>query len=179
MNEFTETGYAYILDAMTLHDIDTLRALAVNLTFSAGRVGHAQLFNPSHRKSVVAFLDTNCTWSNWAFGVIRAEHGVCNTPLEKCLGIQLALYRTGDFYDWHVDADRVHQDGRKVTLVVQLSDENDYEGGELQVKLRSPYDRTISAPSVAGTAVIFGSELMHRVTLVKKGQRCSLTCWFG
>ena len=39
--------------------------------------------------------------------------------------------KDGDFYDYHLDIDGSYGVQRKISIVVQLSDQEDYEGGEL------------------------------------------------
>ena len=38
-----------------------------------------------------------------------------------------------EHYGWHLDMDGGFQSRRKISIVIQLSDENEYEGGELQI----------------------------------------------
>ena len=48
--------------------------------------------------------------------------------------MQFTMYdRPGAFYDWHQDGLEGEMAGRKLSLVVQLSDPDDYAGGELQL----------------------------------------------
>lgn len=60
---------------------------------------------------------------------------------------------------------------RKLTIVVQLSDEADYTGGELVIQ---HYDKQYIMPKKIGTIIIFPSFLLHRVEPVKSGVRYSL-----
>ena len=63
---------------------------------------------------------------------------------------------------------------RKLTVVVQLSDPADYAGGALELW---PDSATHTAPALRGTATIFPSFMLHRVTPVTEGTRWSLTLW--
>ena len=65
---------------------------------------------------------------------------------------------------------------RKVSLTVQLTDGDDYEGGDLQLWRGNT---RLNAPRGKGTVVIFPSYMMHRVTEVTKGTRESLVLWVG
>jgi len=78
-------------------------------------------------------------------------------------------------FDWHSDigAGALAQK-RKLTVVVQLSDPGDYAGGVLEVW---PDSTIRTAPRDRGTAVIFPSFALHRVTPVTHGTRWSLTLW--
>ena len=79
-------------------------------------------------------------------------------------------------YDWHQDvwleSDRCYD--RKLSLVVQLSEPDDYEGGAFEFF-------GIAAPAAnfapRGSLLIFPSFLQHRVTPVIKGVRRSLVSW--
>lgn len=90
---------------------------------------------------------------------------------------QIACY-SGDrrgHYDWHCDvgASEVAR-RRKLTMVIQLSDPDQYEGGLLQL---NPAGRVIDAPMVRGTAIFFPSFVLHRVAPTTAGLRYSLTQW--
>ncbi len=90
---------------------------------------------------------------------------------------QVARYgaeRQGHF-DWHADiGDGRLAARRKLTMVVQLSDPADYDGGSLEVM---PSSQILEAPRARGTATVFPSYLLHRVTPVTRGARHSLTIW--
>jgi len=94
-------------------------------------------------------------------------------------GFQLLRYdgtaEGGDFYDWHIDIGRQGLNAsRKLSLVLQLSDPADYEGGCLEVNA----DGTPAAQVRArGTLTAFPSYVLHRVTPVTAGRRYSLAAW--
>jgi PKHD-type hydroxylase len=65
---------------------------------------------------------------------------------------------------------------RKLSLILQLSDATEYEGGELQLKDSS--DHT-AVERKKGHLIAFPSYLLHRVTPVTKGIRRSLVVWIS
>jgi PKHD-type hydroxylase len=81
-------------------------------------------------------------------------------------------------YDWHMD---IGSQGlmpfRKISVTVQLSDPDEYEGGDLQIWAGGQYPMT--APKGKGNVVIFPSFMMHRVTPVTQGTRKSFVLWLG
>ena len=106
---------------------------------------------------------------------------------------------TGDFYTWHLDAsDRPQSEGgriRKLSSTVQLSDPEDYEGGDFDyIEYHGIFDRldiydTVidigkfkkSIPFSAkakGSLIVFPSDTYHQVTPVTRGVRKSLVSWF-
>ena len=91
--------------------------------------------------------------------------------------LQFTKYGPGEKYDWHVDGGgREHQGLRKLSLVVQLSNPCDYEGGELQFGT-STDDKIEVADKNKGCVVVFPSYMRHRATEVTKGTRYSLVLW--
>lgn len=88
---------------------------------------------------------------------------------------QLLRYPTGGHYDWHTDLGATGLMAlRKLSLTVQLSDGDTYEGGELEVQVGG---RTVSPPRPVGSAILFPAWQPHRVTPVTSGTRHALVCW--
>jgi len=90
---------------------------------------------------------------------------------------QIARYgaeRQGHF-DWHSDiGDGQVARKRKLTVVVQLSEPANYTGGTLEIMASNA---TSTGQKDRGTATVFPSYLLHRVTPVEEGERFSLTVW--
>jgi len=91
---------------------------------------------------------------------------------------QLGEYQVGGHYDWHVDEEFFNKEKgkhRKISVVMQLSDPDSYENGDLILD----YTQKIPASRARGSIVAFPSELMHKVTPVTKGVRHSATLWLN
>lgn len=83
-------------------------------------------------------------------------------------------YRSGDFYEWHLDMGRGREAStRKLSVSVLLSSPEDYDGGALAFPTVE-FDRT-----PRGGAVVFPSYLLHGIRPVKQGRRCALLAWIG
>jgi PKHD-type hydroxylase len=112
--------------------------------------------------------------------------------------MQYTRYGEGQFYGWHNDAGLATQykpvaignreQGRaqdflnenlelvrKLSFAMQLSDPDDYEGGNVQ--LLDEMGKSYFVPRKRGTIVLFDSRTMHRVQKVKKGVRKSIVGW--
>jgi len=87
---------------------------------------------------------------------------------------QYAVYegREGGHYDWHFD-NGLTKIIRKLSFSLQLSEPEDYEGGELEVYNGS----LVPAPRERGSVIAFPSYALHRVTSVTRGTRKSLVIW--
>jgi PKHD-type hydroxylase len=78
-------------------------------------------------------------------------------------------------FDWHSDIGGAGLAARrKLTAVLQLTPPGDYAGGQLDLR---PDSHIHGAPVEQGTAVVFPSFVLHRVTPVSAGIRWSLTLW--
>jgi predicted 2-oxoglutarate/Fe(II)-dependent dioxygenase YbiX len=83
--------------------------------------------------------------------------------------IKIVQYKKGHYFDWHYDFLHHLTKNRKINFSIQLSDSNDYEGGDLEFfKLEIPNNREI------GSIIIYPSYFPHRVTKITKGTRYSL-----
>jgi len=93
------------------------------------------------------------------------------TMLEK---IQIGRYGVGGHYDWHMDTSPP-TDGlqRKLSLSLQLSDSDAYEGGDLLIGATHPE----TTPRKQGSVIVFPSCMFHKVTPVTKGERFSVVAW--
>lgn len=88
--------------------------------------------------------------------------------------IDLLRYGSGGKYDWHQDVLWGKRTHRKITMIIQLSDSEDYQGGELQFKHR---DVDMSEFRRRGSAFLFPSCLHHRIVPLTSGQRQSVVAW--
>lgn len=81
------------------------------------------------------------------------------------------------FYVKHIDASLALTDplkNRELSFSIQLSEPDEYEGGELIIYSGSD---EIVAPKSKGTIVFFNSYVTHEVTPVTSGTRKSLVSW--
>lgn len=90
--------------------------------------------------------------------------------------LQYTVYlEDNNHYDWHKDkTPNKYFPARKLTAVLMLSNNTDYEGGELQI-LESSDPKTLEKER--GRLYVFPSYLLHRVTPVTKGRRITLVSW--
>ena len=84
-------------------------------------------------------------------------------------GIQFTRYHKGMFYKPHVDRS-FNCPIRKLSISVLLSDPKTFKGGDLKIENTIPEAKQ-------GTLIAFPSFMVHQVTPVKQGERCSLVGW--
>ena len=157
--------------------------------------------NRDKRDSQNAWVPT----SHWVGGLIwhyvqRANRENFLYDL-RCIdgeSMQYTRYGPGQFYGWHNDAGLAtqykpvtvgnHGEGRaqdymnenlelvrKLSFAMQLSDPDDYEGGNVQLMDES--GNAYVVPRQRGSIVLFDSRTQHRVLKVTKGVRKSLVGW--
>lgn len=91
---------------------------------------------------------------------------------------QFTKYKEGEFYNWHKDTDvsKNIDAKRYCSTVIQLN--NQYQDGELQLKVGENNDEDITLKKGIGNLFVFLSSITHRVTPVTNGVRYSLVNWF-
>ena len=96
--------------------------------------------------------------------------------------IQYTQYNKGDFYNWHTDMDicdinEPDQSVRKLSFTLQLTNEDEYTGGNLEFADFDDSTYRFLVPKSRGTVIVFDSRTPHRVTPVESGIRKSLVGW--
>ena len=162
---------------------------------------HGDALNKEKRNSKNAWIPSH----HWVGGFIwhyvqraNRENFLYDLHCIDGESMQFTSYSEGEFYGWHNDAGLATQykpvsvgnraEGlaqdylnenielvRKLSFVVQLSSEDDYEGGNLQ--LLDEAGQSYIAPRKRGTVILFDSRTQHRVLKVTKGVRKSLVGW--
>lgn len=145
----------------------------------------------STRSSMVKWLPQTNEW-DWLYQRMmnlstEANDALWKFDLRTALeSIQYTEYYASEngHYDWHQDIGPGDLPSRrKVSITIQLSPSDEYEGGELMLCTGSDgsgqLDNVIECPRGKGVAVLFPSYMMHRVSPVTKGVRRSLVLWVG
>ena len=94
--------------------------------------------------------------------------------------LQYTKYSASDngHYDWHIDTFWANPTAfdRKISVVIQLSDPNDYEGGDFMIDRQYPQPNPEEIKK-KGSIIVFPSFIPHCVTPITKGERRSLVSW--
>jgi len=137
--------------------------------------------NNEYRRSEINWL-YNTEETRWVFetlegivSAVNADHfGFELTGFGEPLQLTNYCSSKQGKYGWHKDFGNVGKN-RKLSLVLQLSNPEDYEGGQLQL-LGDTAD-IINIKKQRGHISIFPSWTLHQVTPVVKGTRQSLVIW--
>tara|TARA_R110002020_G_scaffold132527_2_gene295913 strand:+ start:587 stop:1222 length:636 start_codon:yes stop_codon:yes gene_type:complete len=143
--------------------------------------------------------DSNVQWltNRWIYDEIHPfvywanNKAGWNFNMDYSEACQITTYEKEQFYDWHCDSGptpMINPDPnyngkvRKLSMTVQLSKPEEYEGGEFQIDFRnskdgSPVVRDAEGIDAKGSVIVFPSHLWHRVKPVTRGRRRSLVMW--
>lgn len=136
----------------------------------------------SHRKTDIRWLPDEGPYKEMhrVFrDVAYAANQYFGVTLTELPPLQFTEYAgVGHHYDMHHDINWNRQDGRhrKISIVVQLSNPDDYEGGILSfAQTQNPEPSSLIKQ---GSIICFLSYLEHGVSPITAGSRTSLVGWF-
>lgn len=146
------------------------------------------------RDSEVAWLNDKWLYDLfWDFLEISNREAQWRFDFDFAEDFQFTVYKPGQFYGWHADGVSDHsgvfkEDNpnfkgkvRKLSMTVNLTDPNEYEGGNLKFDFgphsESGRFHTCNEIRPQGSVVVFPSFIHHQVTPVTKGTRYSLVLW--
>lgn len=132
-----------------------------------------------YRRSKISWLTGNETISKTLQPYVQSAAHTMQVVTSSLSELQYTEYHGSNEgkYDWHHDVDWNKNDGgdRKLSVTVQLSDPEDYEGGHFEfLEVEQPSSEIRDK----GTVLVFPSYLHHRVTPVTSGVRKTLVAWF-
>lgn len=79
-------------------------------------------------------------------------------------------------FDWHTDIGEGYTNMRKLSIIIGLTDPEEYEGGELKFFINGQYN---AGKIKKGELIIFPSFVQHCVTPVTKGVRQTVVAWIS
>ncbi len=156
-------------------------ALAQSFPATEGRVAATDIERGEIRRSQIWFFDptpqTEFIFEPLRSAVTQLNQGFRFDVTGFGTGCQVARYSSEvqGHYDWHIDLGTGRFSLRKISISVQLSATDAYEGGDLEFHMVSGLDHVKMRQQ--GTLIAFPSYLEHRITPVTRGERFSLVAW--
>ena len=171
--QIDQTEYYWFQEGFNQQELEWVDNLKELYTYEQASIVGSTTPSMSIRDSKIKWLhyDDNSMWvyDKLKNFVIEANSNIWGFEIHSIIdSIQYTEYpEGGGHYDWHVDIGP-NINYRKISIVVQLSDPSEYEGGDLEIWAGGQF-KTI--PKIKGCTVLFPSFLLHRVTPVTKGIR--------
>lgn len=170
--------FAWWEGAFTEDELNWLQQKA-RVANSQAQVGGAGNVDKNIRRSQVNWMD-NTAETQWVFRKLADVASNLNAQFFRFdltgfgESLQLTNYDKSEhgMYGWHQDYNAFVS--RKLSLVVQLSDPADYEGGNLQIMTTGEPE---NVRKQRGLIVAFPSYVLHQVTPVTQGNRQTLVAW--
>jgi len=174
--------FAWWDNAFTDKEIEQIKSYGNTLPVYAAETDAVESVNDKIRKNTISWI-SNTQDTDWFYARIANVARQLNTKffnfdLHGFLeDMQFTRYEEiNAHYTWHIDASKATVISRKLSLVLQLSDPSEYEGGELQL-FSGIKPETVTKQK--GAIVLFPSYVLHRVTPLTKGTRYSLVVWIS
>ena len=146
------------------------------------RQGEDPLYEDPNRKTQIRWVpkDEEHDWINQIFeNYAKAANEHFNVEISYLPELQFTEYKDiGYHYGAHHDVDFSNQTGthRKISLVLQLSDPEDYQGGDFKFShIENPNPVSIKK---RGSIIAFLSYQEHCVEPILGGDRTSLVGWY-
>lgn len=178
LKKWNNENWVWVEDVFTKEELDTIVSMFVHKEAKEGQTGD-NLHDTTIRDSMVTWVDpseeTRFIYEKLT-RVTEYFNGWFNYDLEYIETAQFTTYQINQHYSTHKDMGYDTAYSRKLSLVLQLTDEDEYEGGELCL-----YSTSIKNPEIMkkkrGRIVGFPSWMLHEVKPVTKGTRHSLVAW--
>lgn len=148
------------------------------LQLEAGRMVRPGL---STRRCLYAWMD-HADDNAWVYErIAQSVHSANQNYRYDLFGMMDPLQFTrydsdrADEIGWHLDCGEGPNTTRKLSVSIQLSDPDDYEGGDLEFHTMPP----LAFSRLQGAAILFPAFLSHRVTPITLGTRYSLVAFIN
>ncbi|MFN4283732.1 MAG: 2OG-Fe(II) oxygenase [Alphaproteobacteria bacterium] len=184
--------YVYQKSVFPADFCDKVIAEGEKLQHTSGTVGmfEGERENAEIRSTELAFFPQEPAYG-WLYDYILQFINAANTKywnfkLSAVEPVQYGVYNTSQYYHWHVDQHPYpYKEGankgltRKLSFTMQLTDGDDYEGGDFELKDPGEENKVMKIDGIRarGSVIIFPSFIFHRVTPVTKGTRRSMVGW--
>ena len=165
--------------AIPAQEVDLLIDKLEQLSFEEAGVSALGKKESCIRRSSISWVHDDAIKATlWTY-IQQANRSSFNFDVTPFCEVQYTKYFAAEngHYDWHEDVlwDSQNMYDRKLSMTVQLSAPDEYDGGEFE------FQRAEQPPAGRknkGTILVFPSYLTHRVKPVTRGVRKSLVAWF-
>ncbi len=180
-DQYQLDNWYWFKDTFTEEELLKIEQIQEPIPFNIAKISHATDDLEIKRKSEIKWLKKEVPDFRWLYEkfitmVTEANKALWNFDLTEIIDdLQYTAYNhDGGHFDWHMDLGSGKYARRKVSITMQLSDPEDYEGGDFEFMIGN---EVVKLPRKKGCVIVFPSYFLHRVTPVTKGTRKSLVLW--
>jgi PKHD-type hydroxylase len=173
--------YCWNTGIFTCDEIERIKVIGRRLGMNRAQTGGSGENCLDHRRSFNSWIFPN-EHTHWIYqklsdAIDQNNQKFFNFDLSMIENLQFTYYSSEEegCYKGHIDPlNWKLPHNRKLSLVMQLSDPSEYEGGEL--RLHTSHEPVIIRKE-KGMVVCFPSYTLHEVTPVTRGERYTLVGW--
>ena len=164
------------------HELSLIKSIGKSVPLIEGGVGNKEVSLTETRRSKVSWIaprpDTEFIFERIAQSLMTLNKSFYNYSLTHIEDLQFSEYDNTyqGMYRNHTDDGHDSAVTRKLSFTIQLSDSDEYKGGELLL-YRFRLDKPEIAQREKGMMIAFPSSTIHEVTPVTVGTRYSLVGW--
>ena len=153
-------------------ECDYFKSLSDDKTFERSKITEHTNSNiiSECRTSLEVVVEVNFSLSNLILGKVK-EFGIKTLPNYFII----LKYDKNQEFKKHRDSG-VDYPNRYKTMIIQLSDESEYEGGELCIFEK---DKVLIVSKDIGNVIMFDSSMEHCANKIKEGTRYSMVFWLS
>lgn len=173
--------YAWATNIFSPEEIQLILDIGKSLPTEGGGVNNTGVAKLETRRSNISWIrpavNTDFIFQRLVHAIQKINKDFYNYDLTEMEDIQFSEYDASyqGMYRNHTD-DGFEEFRRKLSFSLQLSDTDDYEGGDLLI-YRFKLDNPFEVKREKGLLVVFPSWSIHEVTPVTKGTRYTLVGW--
>lgn len=182
-NQCQLDNWYWYQDSFTEEELLRIEQIQESISFENAKIATDTACLETKRKSTIKWLKKDSPDCKWLYDkfislVAEANDTMWKFELTEIMDdLQYTVYQdNGGHFDWHMDLGSGKYSKRKVSITMQLSDPEEYEGGDFEFMIGN---ETLKLPRKKGCVIVFPSYFMHRVTPVTKGTRKSLVLWIS
>jgi PKHD-type hydroxylase len=172
-----------LVDCLEFGELQNIRKQLPSLNLELATISNE--VRPDIRMCKTSWIPYTDEWA-WLYGRLYDlvlwvnEDGFKFDPLDFTEPIMYCEWSVGDHFDWHVDIGDVHPfSSRKLAVSVQLSESDDYRGGDLEFAVTPNPQHWYTVSRTAGSVIVYPAYLTHRIQPITSGIRKSLVFWVG
>ena len=183
LNKYSIVNYGLVENAFSEKEIKDIIFTGESFNLSKARLSNREITDNYHevRESKVSWIKLQED-NSWIFDKLMGIINSANSDIFNfnIVGfsepLQYTVYEgeNKSHFESHVDYIGGTSAPRKLSLVMQLSDPSEYEGGDLLIHVGH---EPIKIKKKKGNIVIFPSFVLHKVTPVTSGIRKTLVAW--
>lgn len=177
-----QTDYIWFKESFSEEQLEAIKSILENTPWFEPESEDVKM-DEKIRKCNLKYINLDTENNIWLYDFLcniafEANNTLWGFELHSIMdSIEIAEYgEDGGHFDWHVDLGPSPINHRKIGVMIQLTDPEDYEGGKIEFRVSSESSE-LEKGLLCGAS--FPSFLSYKINPVTKGKLKILTFWVG